>query len=85
MVVAGAQASRPAAAVTLYFFERIVRPTIQRFARAGRRQEGISFLLMDMKTPDNAALHDPAFKRIVAYAIRDGLHAWAGLPVPTDD
>jgi N-acetylmuramoyl-L-alanine amidase len=45
----------------------------------------LEIAFMDMKTPDNAALHDPAFKRIVAYAIRDGLHAWAGLPVPTDD
>ena len=40
---------------------------------------------MDMKTPDNAALHDPAFKRIVAYGIRDGLHAWAGLSLPPED
>jgi N-acetylmuramoyl-L-alanine amidase len=45
----------------------------------------LEIAFMDMKTPDNAALHDPAFKRIVAYAIRDGLHAWAGLPLPDDD
>ena len=45
----------------------------------------LEIAFMDMKTPDNAALHDPSFKRIVAYAIRDGLHAWAGLPVPSDD
>jgi N-acetylmuramoyl-L-alanine amidase len=45
----------------------------------------LEIAFMDTKAPDNAALHDPAFKRIVAYAIRDGLHAWAGLPTPADD
>src|SRR5687767_15060478 len=45
----------------------------------------LEIAFMDMKTPDNAALHDPAFKRIVAYAIRDGLHSWAGLPIPSED
>jgi N-acetylmuramoyl-L-alanine amidase len=45
----------------------------------------LEIAFMDMKSPDNAALHDPAFKRIVAYAIRDGLHAWAGLPLPSED
>lgn len=45
----------------------------------------LEIAFMDMKSPDNDALHDPAFRRIVAYAIRDGLHAWAGLPVPPED
>jgi hypothetical protein len=40
---------------------------------------------MDTKSPDSDALHDENFRRIVAYAIRDGLHAWASLPVPPDD
>jgi N-acetylmuramoyl-L-alanine amidase len=39
---------------------------------------------MDTKSPDNAALHDEKFKQIVAYAIRDGLHEWAGLKPPDD-
>jgi N-acetylmuramoyl-L-alanine amidase len=45
----------------------------------------LEIAFMDMRSPDNAALHDPAFKRIVAYAIRDGLHAWARLQVPPED
>jgi hypothetical protein len=45
----------------------------------------LEIAFMDMKSPDNDALHDPAFRRIVAYAIRDGLHAWAGIPVPPED
>lgn len=40
---------------------------------------------MDMKSPDNEALHDDRFKQIVAYAIRDGLHEWAGMPPPDDE
>jgi N-acetylmuramoyl-L-alanine amidase len=31
---------------------------------------------MDTKSPDNAALHDDTFKRIVARAIREGLQEW---------
>ena len=34
---------------------------------------------MDTRSPDNDALHDERFKRIVARAIRDALVAWAGL------
>jgi N-acetylmuramoyl-L-alanine amidase len=45
----------------------------------------VEVAFMDMKSPDNDALHDPAFHRIVAYAIRDALHSWAGLPLPPDD
>lgn len=45
----------------------------------------LEIAFMDTKSPDNAALHDPNFRRIVAYAIRDGLHAWAGLALPPDD
>ena len=29
--------------------------------------------------------YDETNRRIVAYAIRDSLHAWAGLPLPPDD
>ena len=32
---------------------------------------------MDTPTPDNDALHDETFKRIVAQAIREGLQEWA--------
>jgi N-acetylmuramoyl-L-alanine amidase len=32
---------------------------------------------MDMKSPDNEALHSEAFKQIVARAIREGLQEWA--------
>jgi N-acetylmuramoyl-L-alanine amidase len=32
---------------------------------------------MDMKTPDNAALHSETFKQIVARAIREALQEWA--------
>jgi N-acetylmuramoyl-L-alanine amidase len=45
----------------------------------------LEIAFMDTKSPDNDALHDENFRRIVAYAIRDGLHAWAGLPLPPDD
>ena len=45
----------------------------------------LEIAFMDTRRPDNDALHDPAFKRIVSYAIRDGLHAWAGLPLPPED
>jgi len=31
---------------------------------------------MDMPAPDNAALHDATFKRIVAQAVRDALREW---------
>ena len=34
---------------------------------------------MDTRSPDNDALHDERFKRIVARAIRDALLAWAAL------
>ena len=44
---------------------------------------------MDMAWPDNAALHDDRFKRIVAQAVREGLQAWGGMPAtpapPPDD
>jgi hypothetical protein len=40
---------------------------------------------MDTKSPDNDALHEQRFRQIVAYAIRDGLHAWTGVPLPPDD
>jgi N-acetylmuramoyl-L-alanine amidase len=45
----------------------------------------LEIAFMDTKSPDNTALHDESFRRIVAYAIRDGLHAWAGLAPPQDD
>ena len=45
----------------------------------------LEIAFMDTRRPDNDALHDPTFKRIVAYAIRDGLHAYAGLQLPTED
>jgi N-acetylmuramoyl-L-alanine amidase len=45
----------------------------------------LEIAFMDTRRPDNDALHDPAFKRIVAYAIRDALHAWAGLTVAPED
>ena len=45
----------------------------------------LEIAFMDTRRPDNDALHDPAFKRIVSYAIRDGLHAWAGLHVAPED
>jgi N-acetylmuramoyl-L-alanine amidase len=45
----------------------------------------LEIAFMDTKSPDSDALHDENFRRIVAYAIRDGLHAWAGLPLPPDD
>ena len=31
---------------------------------------------MDTQSPDNAALHDPAFKRLVAQAVRQALETW---------
>jgi N-acetylmuramoyl-L-alanine amidase len=45
----------------------------------------LEIAFMDTKSPDNEALHDQKFRQIVAYAIRDGLHAWAGLSPPPDD
>jgi N-acetylmuramoyl-L-alanine amidase len=45
----------------------------------------LEIAFMDTKSPDNAALHDEKFRQIVAYAIRDGLHAWAGIAPPQDD
>ena len=45
----------------------------------------LEIAFMDTKRPDNEALHDQKFRQIVAYAIRDGLHAFAGLPLPPDD
>ncbi len=38
---------------------------------------------MDRPTPDNAALQDDAFKRLVANAIRDGLREYFDGPIPT--
>lgn len=40
---------------------------------------------MDTLRPDNEALHDGRFTQIVARAIRDGLHEWAGMPLPADE
>jgi N-acetylmuramoyl-L-alanine amidase len=37
----------------------------------------VEIAYMDTATPDNDALHDDAFKRIVAEAIADGIRAWA--------
>jgi N-acetylmuramoyl-L-alanine amidase len=37
----------------------------------------IEIAYMDSATPDNDALHDDAFKRIVAEAIADGIREWA--------
>jgi N-acetylmuramoyl-L-alanine amidase len=34
---------------------------------------------MDMKTPDNDALHSDAFKRIVARAVREAIQEYAAL------
>ena len=45
----------------------------------------LEIAFMDTKSPDNAALHDEKFRQVVAYAIRDGLHAWAGIAPPHDD
>jgi N-acetylmuramoyl-L-alanine amidase len=45
----------------------------------------LEIAFMDTKNPDNTALHDPNFRRIVSYGIRDGLHAWAGIPLPPED
>jgi N-acetylmuramoyl-L-alanine amidase len=36
----------------------------------------LEIAFMDTKSPDNAALHDDTFKRIVARAIREGLQEW---------
>ena len=40
----------------------------------------VEVAFMDTKNPDNAALHDDGFKRIVAQAIREGLQQWARAP-----
>jgi N-acetylmuramoyl-L-alanine amidase len=37
----------------------------------------VEIAFMDTKVPDNAALHDDAFKRLVARAIRDAIADWA--------
>jgi N-acetylmuramoyl-L-alanine amidase len=37
----------------------------------------VEIAYMDTPTPDNDALHDDAFKRIVAEAIADGIREWA--------
>jgi N-acetylmuramoyl-L-alanine amidase len=37
----------------------------------------VEIAYMDTTTPDNDALHDDAFKRIVAEAIADGIREWA--------
>ena len=39
----------------------------------------LEIAFMDTARPDNEALQDERFKQIVARAIRDGLHEWAGL------
>ena len=39
----------------------------------------IEIAYMDTVTPDNDALHDDAFKRIVAEAIADGIREWASV------
>ena len=46
----------------------------------------VEIAFMDQESPDNDALHDERFKRIVAQAIREALHAW-GLraPAPSED
>ena len=45
----------------------------------------LEIAFMDTKRPDNEALHDQKFRQVVAYAIRDGLHSFAGLPIPPDE
>ena len=37
----------------------------------------VEIAYMDTATPDNDALHDDAFMRIVAEAIADGVREWA--------
>ena len=39
----------------------------------------VEIAFMDTRSPDNEALQDERFKQIVARAIRDGLHEWAGI------
>ena len=39
----------------------------------------VEIAYMDTATPDNDALHDDAFKRIVAEAIADGIREWASV------
>ena len=51
---------------------------------AGRPAILVEAAFMDMKTPDNAALHNETFKWIVARAIREGLQEW-GLRAPDAD
>jgi N-acetylmuramoyl-L-alanine amidase len=51
---------------------------------AGRPAILVEVAFMDMKTPDNDALHDERFKWIVARAIREGLQEW-GLRAPAGD
>jgi N-acetylmuramoyl-L-alanine amidase len=48
---------------------------------AGRPAILVEVAFMDMKTPDNDALHSETFKWIVARAMRDGLQEW-GLRAP---
>ena len=49
---------------------------------AGRPAIILEVAFMDTRRPDNDALHDERFKQVVARAIRDGLHEWAGVRVP---
>lgn len=42
----------------------------------------LEIAFMDTRTPDNDALQDERFKQIVARAIRDALHEWAGAADP---
>jgi len=42
----------------------------------------VEIAFMDRPTPDNAALQDDAFKRLVANAIRDGLREYFEGPIP---
>ena len=42
----------------------------------------LEIAFMDTRSPDNEALHDERFKQIVARALRDALHEWAGAAAP---
>ena len=42
----------------------------------------LEIAFVDMRTPDNEALQDERFTQIVARAIRDALHEWAGAAAP---
>ena len=40
----------------------------------------VEIAYMDRPVPDNDALHDDAFKRIVAQAIREAVQEWTSIP-----